>query len=59
MRSKTIRAMPDATTEAIANCERRIRLRQAICNAIDFLITNKDDIQAVIARRRHKDAKQA
>ena len=49
------RSMPGVTSEAIANCEHRLRLRLAICNAIDFLITNKDDIDRVIAARRGKN----
>lgn len=50
-RTKVIRSMPEVTPEAIVDCERRLRLRQAICNALDFLITNEQDINAVIARR--------
>jgi hypothetical protein len=48
------RSQPDAMPEIIARRERRLRLRLAICNAIDFLITNKADISAVIAERKRK-----
>jgi hypothetical protein len=53
-RGKLIRQMDGVTPERITDSERRIRVRQAICNAIDFLITNKDDVSAVIESNRRK-----
>lgn len=53
-RTTAIKSMPGVTPATLAECERRIRLRHTICNAIDFLITNKDDIKAVIAAKGGK-----
>lgn len=55
-RLSVTRQMSDVPNEAIAHGERRLRLRQAICNAVDFLITNKEDIDRVIAMRRGKNS---
>jgi hypothetical protein len=56
IRLNAVRSDPSATPAQIASFERRLRIRHAICNAIDFLITNADDINAVIAARRGRAA---
>lgn len=42
------RTNPDATPADIARRERDVRARKAICNALNFLITNKGDIDAIM-----------
>jgi hypothetical protein len=46
------RTQPDAAPDILAWRERRLRIRLAICNAIDFLISNRDDINTIIAKRK-------
>jgi hypothetical protein len=46
------RGQPNVAPEIIAWRERRLRIRLAICNAIDFLISNRDDINTIFAKRK-------
>ena len=43
-----------AAPEIFTRRERERRIRMAIANAIDFLITNESDINAVIAARKKR-----
>lgn len=40
-----------APPETIARLERDIRIRKGICNGINFLITNRSDINTVISTK--------
>lgn len=48
------RQQPDATPEIIARWVDQTRIRKAICNGINFLITNRDDVNAVIERKKRQ-----
>lgn len=48
------REAPDATPDIIRRREHQSRTRKSICNAINFLITNRDDINAFIEARRKR-----
>ncbi|WP_166297204.1 hypothetical protein [Bradyrhizobium sp. 2S1] len=50
------RTNPDATPADIARRESDVRARKAICNALNFLITNKEDVDAVIDAKTRKKA---
>lgn len=47
-----LRHRSDATREVVKRRERNLLVRKAICNAINFLITNKDDVNKVISARK-------
>lgn len=53
-RYELTKANPNAKPIDIASAEKRLRIRRAICNAIDFLITNSDDVNAVLAGKHRK-----
>ncbi len=48
---------PGATQEIIRDRDRARRVRMAIANAIEFLITNERDVDAVIAGRKKREGK--
>lgn len=49
---KMLQSKSDATPVELARRERDVRRRQAMCNVVDFLITNREDIERVIAERK-------
>ena len=49
---RMLRTKSDAAPEELARRERDVRRRQAMCNVVDFLITNREDIERVIADRK-------
>jgi hypothetical protein len=46
---------PTSTPEYITMRERDAITRRSMCKAINFLITNADDINAVIAKKKSKN----
>jgi hypothetical protein len=54
--AKAARDDKTSNPQIIARREREARLWKGICNAIDFIISNKDDIDRVIAQRQRKNA---
>ena len=47
---------PDATPDDIFRRECDVRVRKAICNALNFLITNEADVEAAINTRQRRRA---
>jgi hypothetical protein len=52
LRLEMVRRLDGATPEDITRFERSARIRKAVCNIVDFLITNKNDIKKVMAARK-------
>lgn len=46
-----VRDNSSATAADVSGRENAVRVREGICNTIDFLISNKEDIEAVIKAR--------
>lgn len=45
---------PDASPDIIKRREHAARTRKSICNAINFLITNREDINSFIESRKRR-----
>lgn len=54
--ARATREDPNATRDEVVRRERVRRMRLAMANAMDFLITNESDINAVIAARTRRRA---
>lgn len=54
--ARAARDDPSSTPQIVRDRDRARRIRMAIANAIEFLITNESDIDAVIAGRKKRGA---
>ena len=52
--ARVARNDPSAAPQIVRDRERARRIRLAMANAMDFLITNESDIDAVIAARKRR-----
>ncbi|SHG87521.1 hypothetical protein [Bradyrhizobium erythrophlei] len=52
--ARAAREDPNASRDVVARWERVRRIRMATANALEFLITNESDIDAVIAGRKKR-----